>query len=284
MQVADTNMDTVNMPGEKNVVTGRKVLAWIIAFFGVVFVANGVFLWLALTSFSGIEATSAYKAGLGFEQERAAAAEQNDRGWQVSADIARSGTGADIRIHARDKDGAPIRDVMFLATFKRPAQDREDHALALSQVEPGVYAARLIDSGLRPEMVEEVRRHVAAGHRTLFVSASLEDYLLPIARYLGMSGVIAVELERRDGRLTGRLAAPNVRAEQKAVRLREHLGAPSSGPLEGIELWAYGNSSGDHALLEMADHALWLGAPEKRPPGVEQYGPTTAFGTSSSGR
>lgn len=143
MQVADTNMDTVNMPGEKNVVTGRKVLAWIIAFFGVVFVANGVFLWLALTSFSGIEATSAYKAGLGFEQERAAAAEQNDRGWQVSADIARSGTGADIRIHARDKDGAPIRDVMFLATFKRPAQDREDHALALSQVEPGVYAARL---------------------------------------------------------------------------------------------------------------------------------------------
>ncbi len=175
----------------------------------------------------------------------------------------------------RDRDALKARMVRRLLSG-RDARELERAA--------GVYAARLIDSGLRPEMVEEVRRHVAAGHRTLFVSASLEDYLLPIARYLGMSGVIAVELERRDGRLTGRLAAPNVRAEQKAVRLREHLGAPSSGPLEGIELWAYGNSSGDHALLEMADHALWLGAPEKRPPGVEQYGPTTAFGTSSSGR
>ncbi|MEZ5239297.1 MAG: hypothetical protein R2716_10265 [Microthrixaceae bacterium] len=28
----------------------------------------------------------------------------------------------------------------------------------------GMYAARLLDSGLRPEMVEEIRKHVLAGH------------------------------------------------------------------------------------------------------------------------
>ena len=41
---------------------------------------------------------------------------------------------------------------------------------------------------------------------------------------------------------------PNVRAEQKAVRLREWLGQPPTGSLVDAELWAYGNSSGDHEL------------------------------------
>lgn len=131
------------MSGGTNILTGRKVLGWLIAFFAVIFAANTVFLWLALSSFSGLEATSAYKAGLGFARERAEAAAQNERDWHVSAEIARSGAGADIRIHARDKADAPIRDVVFMVTFKRPAQDREDHALTLSQIEPGLYAGRL---------------------------------------------------------------------------------------------------------------------------------------------
>ena len=76
-----------------------------------------------------------------------------------------------------------------------------------------------------------------------------------------------------DGRLTGALTHPNVRAEQKAVRLREWMGQPATGPLHGVELWAYGNSSGDHALLQLADHRYWRGRPNKVPAGSELFAP-----------
>lgn len=141
----------------------------------------------------------------------------------------------------------------------------------------GTYAAQLLDSGLRPEMVEQVRRHVSAGHETIFISASLVYYLEPIARHFDMTAVIAVEPEEEGGRLTGSMRHPNVRAAQKSLRLRHWLGIGPDAPLEGIELWAYGNTAGDHQLLEMADHAFWLGKPAKRPAGVEEFAPGSAF-------
>jgi phosphoserine phosphatase len=64
-----------------------------------------------------------------------------------------------------------------------------------------------------------------------------------------------------------------VRAEQKALRLREWLGQPAEGPLDGVRVWGYGNSSGDHALLEMSDHAYWLGRPAKVPSGATAFTP-----------
>jgi phosphoserine phosphatase len=98
-----------------------------------------------------------------------------------------------------------------------------------------------------------------------------------LARWFQLSGVIAVDPEVRDGVLTGRMRHPNVRGEQKAVRLRQWLGAPAEGPLEGVELWAYGNTSGDHALLALADRAFWLGKPDRCPPGAVQFRPDVAF-------
>ena len=119
MQSVSMNPGT-NPSAEKRI-TGRTVLGWVIVFFAVIFVANAVFMWLALSSFSGIEATSAYKAGQTFERDKADATAQAARGWQVSADIVRNGAGADIKVHARDKDGSPLTGMTFNAVFKRPA-------------------------------------------------------------------------------------------------------------------------------------------------------------------
>lgn len=168
----------------------------------------------------------------------------------------------------RDRDAVKEQMIRRLLTG-RDARDLDRAA--------GVYAAELIDRALRPEMVEEIRRHVAAGHETLFVSASLSNYLHPIARYLAMTDVIAVDLEVSDGVLSGSMVHPNVRAAEKAARLRRWLGVPANGAVEGVELWAYGNSSGDHELLELADHAYWLGKPGACPVGVVPYSPTVGF-------
>lgn len=121
--------------------------------------------------------------------------------------------------------------------------------------EAGERYAALLPERFRPDVVERLNWHLGEGHEVVLVSASLDCYLRPLATALALTDVIAVTLEAdADGHLSGRLARPNVRAEQKAIRLREWW-----GDRPATELWAYGNSSGDEALLAMADHATWIG-------------------------
>lgn len=124
---------------------------------------------------------------------------------------------------------------------------------------PGVDAARAdaLGRSFGRTLVDRVRADLAArlgwhrdrGHRLVLVSASLTNYLEPFAAEVGIDDVIATRLEvGADGRLTGRMAGPNVRGREKATRLRALLGpAP-------VELWAYGDSRGDREMLAMADH------------------------------
>lgn len=105
----------------------------------------------------------------------------------------------------------------------------------------------------RPEALERIGWHRTQGHTLVLVSASLDVYARPAAETLGFAHTIAVELATgADGACTGAMVHPNVRAEQKAIRLRAWLGT------EPTELWAYGNSSGDTELLAMADHPTWI--------------------------
>ena len=101
----------------------------------------------------------------------------------------------------------------------------------------------------RPEMLERLQWHCEREHEIVIVSASLDSYLVPLAPRLGVAHVISCSLEAdASGLVTGRLLGGNVRGEEKAVRLRQWLGA------DPAELWAYGDSSGDDQLLAMADH------------------------------
>jgi len=124
------------------------------------------------------------------------------------------------------------------------------------------YATRLTE-GYRPTSLEQIDIHRAGGHELVIVSASLRFYLDAVGEQLGFDHVIGVEMAvDATGHLTGALARPNVRAEEKAVRLSEWLmqsdrppiGESSERAPSPVEIWAYGNSSGDDALLAMADH------------------------------
>jgi phosphatidylglycerophosphatase C len=170
--------------------------------------------------------------------------------------------GARGRIAVRDRDAVKVELLRLLFTGRS-----EDELRHLGEL----YARDLAANELRPEVLRRLEQHLEAGHETAFVSASLVYYLEPLAELLDVHRVIAVEPAVVDGRLTGSLTHPNVRAHQKAHRLRLWLDQPDSGPLQGVEVWAYGNSSGDHALLELADHSYWMGSQRKLPPGVEAF-------------
>ncbi len=100
----------------------------------------------------------------------------------------------------------------------------------------------------RREMLDRLRWHREAGHEIVIVSASLDAYLRPLAPRLGADHVIGCRLEAAEGIVTGRLLGGNVRGPEKVRRLDAWLG---DGP---VELWAYGDSSGDDELLARADH------------------------------
>jgi nitrogen fixation protein FixH len=148
--------------------TGGKVLFMLIAFFGVVIAVNATMAKLAIQTLPGTEVDSAYSASLAYENEIAAAHDQNARNWKVDAQIQRGPDGgATLQVEARDSSGLPMTGLHFQGHFERPADRRADQAVTLAEVASGVYrgSAPLIGPGQWDLVLEGV----TAGQR-LFLS------------------------------------------------------------------------------------------------------------------
>jgi phosphatidylglycerophosphatase C len=119
---------------------------------------------------------------------------------------------------------------------------------------------------LREAAVARLAWHKQAGHCCVMVSASPDLYLPRVAAQLGFDALICTEMEvggeGDSARLTGRMKTPNCHGEQKVLRLKawvaERFGAAA---LEGMNLYAYGDTAGDKPMLRMADHAWYRGEP-----------------------
>lgn len=117
-------------------------------------------------------------------------------------------------------------------------------------------------TGLRPSIYQRWRHHLAAGHDVVIISASLEIYVNPLAHLLGGKAGLGTRLEvRPDGTLTGHIDGANCRGEEKVRRLEAWLAAtaPDGSDPDDVEVFAYGDSSGDDALLRRADHPTKVG-------------------------
>ncbi|MHB1504965.1 MAG: HAD-IB family hydrolase [Acidimicrobiales bacterium] len=116
-------------------------------------------------------------------------------------------------------------------------------------------------SHARRDMARMLALHRSLGHFIVVVSASPELYLAPLAEQLGASAVLGTRLAvDRNGCLTGRYEGANCRGPEKAARLSEWIAANIATGATGAAdtttapvVWAYGNSAGDLALLELAD-------------------------------
>ena len=128
------------------------------------------------------------------------------------------------------------------------------------------YVPTLVDQ-LRPAMVERLDWHRTEGHAIVIVSASLGAYLRPLAEHLALDAALAVELVAdAEGILTGEVVGQlNTRGPEKVARLRAWADQ-RYGPAGELELWAYGDSAGDEALLAAADHPTWVGHRADRNP------------------
>lgn len=125
------------------------------------------------------------------------------------------------------------------------------------------FAHRVAASnGLRPSMYQKWQLHRDAGHDVVVVSASLEIYVNPLAHILGGNAGLGTRLEvGPDGTLTGHIDGANCRGEEKVRRLDAWLAATAADGADpdDVDLFAYGDSSGDDALLRRADHPTKVG-------------------------
>ena len=117
------------------------------------------------------------------------------------------------------------------------------------------FARRVEATMLRPDMLARLRWHQHVGHATVLVSASLRVYLDPLAASLGLDGVLCTDVGSIGGRYTDRLVGANCRADEKWTRLSAWL---AEHELADAELWAYGDSAGDRAMLARAHRPMWV--------------------------
>lgn len=113
---------------------------------------------------------------------------------------------------------------------------------------------------MQPKTLEQLDHHKKLGHYCILVSASLDVYLQCVAARLGFDALVCTKLGvMPDGTLTGKFSTPNCWGDEKVKRLIEII-----GPLENVELYAYGDSSGDAAMLQAATSGWLKGVPFKR--------------------
>ncbi len=131
---------------------------------------------------------------------------------------------------------AAVRE--FLRGLPRNVLEAEAQAFARST------SARL----LRPDALETWRQWGVRGATRVIVTASPEVTIAPFAHVLGADTLIGTRLKfDAEDRVEGGLEGENCRADEKVRRLREWFGPD-------VRLAAaYGDTSGDHAMLGIAD-------------------------------
>ncbi len=110
------------------------------------------------------------------------------------------------------------------------------------------FARHHLRNILNNKAVARLKWHIRNQHTVIIVTASVKDWILPWASTLGIDKIISTELEIANNKLTGKIAGENCNHEEKKRRILEEF--PN---INDFEVYAYGNSSADRNMFELAD-------------------------------
>lgn len=129
--------------------TGRQVLFYLVAFFGVVVAVNIYFATVAVDTFRGEDEQKPYQEGIEYNQTLARRAAQDRLGWTATFFVDRLGTGAvRVDVKLRQADGAPETKVALSGQLRHPSDENRDRDIRLVEVKPGEYQADV--TGITP--------------------------------------------------------------------------------------------------------------------------------------
>ena len=152
---------------------------------------------------------------------------------------------------AKDRDGLKQKFVKEVFSGKSVAATEE----------AGISFAEMVaQSWMRSDVAARLRWHQEEGHIVLLVSASLSAYLEPLGDLLEVDGVLCTELETAGDTYTGAIRGNNCRGAEKVNRITQWC-ADSGVPSSAVQ-FAYGDSSGDTDMIELAESGMWVNKTE----------------------
>ncbi len=124
--------------------TGRGVLLWLFAFFGIIFATNAYFIVLSVKTFSGEDEQKPYLQGVEYNDTLARRAAQRRLGWRATMTATRLSSGhVRISVALAGPDGAPETKVSLIGELRHPADEYRDQVLKLKETMPGTYQEEL---------------------------------------------------------------------------------------------------------------------------------------------
>lgn len=127
-------------PPERHM-TGWHALTWFIAFFGFMFIVNGIFLWAAISSFPGEDVEKSYIAGMTYNQELTRRQVQAEAGWTGEIGLKQTGETKWIEARLKKADGTPLAGLSARALLRHPSDRNLDTELDMIATATGVFAA-----------------------------------------------------------------------------------------------------------------------------------------------
>lgn len=125
-------------------IRGRWIPWLFVGLFLLVLAVNGVMIWYALSSWTGLAANEAYDQGLTYNRNLAAAARQAQLGWRPQLTVRTDGDGAEVELAVVDAETRPVTDATVVVDFERPTFEGADFAVTLGAFAPGRYRARMV--------------------------------------------------------------------------------------------------------------------------------------------
>lgn len=116
---------------------GRHILAILLAFFGVVFVVNGYFLFKAISTHTGVVANEPYRKGLEYNKRISQDLKQSELNWKDNLVVGHDGR---ITLELLKQTGEPIKGLLVSGTIARPVTSGFDKPLSFKERATGYFA------------------------------------------------------------------------------------------------------------------------------------------------
>jgi len=118
------------------------------------------------------------------------------------------------------------------------------------------WVSRALFSRLAPKGRAKIEWHQKQGHRVVMVSASIEEIVKPVAKYLGLQqDYLCTHLKVYDDRYTGELDGPLCYGPGK-VQWVKLWATQNKIDLSEITAYVYTDSASDVPLLELATYPI----------------------------
>ena len=138
--------EVVDMSAQKQArfkeLTGRHILLSVIAFFAVLFIVNGAFIYAAVTSFRGEDVERSYRQGLDYNQTLDDRREQADLGWKVTVNVnsidttSIDGLAKKISLRITDAQGRALSNLTVTGRLRHPVDTNRDVPLSFKSGDP----------------------------------------------------------------------------------------------------------------------------------------------------